>query len=1131
MPDFKFTPYEPQGQAPQQTAPPVPQTGGFQFTPYDPNPTKFQMNAPVLEPKKGYGGIILSSLGTALDFLSRGQYASAKFFDSLGDESVSVLGSLNMAFNELIDPKDRLSFSDVIKRNNAAWANDNPGATAVLGFLGDIALDPTTYLGVGLSKTGLQIGGKTLARVGVEAVKAGEAAIDVKRFLGATKADLVEVLNAEARQAARTGQTAFSPAGTSILKDAGYFDDLSRRALEITQQFDSKVTMGEAEEIAKREIYRDLKDQKYKGLVTDLSAGEVREVAEQRIMRVAAIRDDLKLFEPGGIRLKVGLPFGSQMDIPGSRQALQLLGVNRLAENISTLASKIPGVNTVKRVFNKESGFDKLPTEFVDNFHSIENTFDGAVAQTYRDVQSMVKDIPHERRTVIQEAMSSIDDKTRILEQQLGRTVTQSEADAIKIQGLQAARLTTKEHAFVAATYQSYAQMSELEMRTNLLRSSLANYTHREYTALADPNVVTATMKQSSNNLNTFLGSSQTREYLTLAEARAAGNVPEMDAAVVLAQRMIKHRTKMATAHFNESVREAFGLPAAEYGAQITTKEFNRLPKVVQSSLKSLGDSVYPVGMNDEMKNVLKAMDAGTTWFRRAATVAKPSFATKQYFSNTIQSAMVAGVTAFKAFDPRAAMDAGLLLFDRGKATKELPEFINTILGSKFGSDAVLAQRLAMEHITGTERAVDYASKMEITSVLGTKYPGTEVRDMLQRNGLVNGFDVNGETFGKKIQNALNYNPDSVGGVAKELSKFWNWPKHTEDYGKAMLFINGLRMGYSEKEAVRMTHKALFNYSRGLSQVEKDVFRRVLPFYTYQRFAIPLVLNNAITQPGNAATAQKVVKLFEKMFTGDSLTPAERDTFGDTYLVEQPRLFNGFDKSGKAGFNILNNFTPFDTLSLLEYGKDGSVDYRRTAEKSILAAMTPFLKVPLEEIVGKQFFTGAVMSKAGRMGALDKEGQIDAVLPGFIKDAIGWERRVNLRTGDTSVYINPYLAHASTSFIPAIKNYVNLGDGSKTGWERAMDFIVGVGTAKIDLKQQNQFAQLKGKKEIADLKSSIRSARIRGSKNEYEQSMSDYRDLLTQIGEQHKLQGPIRGQGISNPEQPPTNPEGVQQFK
>ncbi len=1264
MPQDKKLKFVPFG---QPTTPiPTPAPNKPVFTPFVPA----DVQPPDAQPVEGYGGglynvaseiaapfvkPVLSTVSPVIDFLSRGQYASAKFFDSSADVSKGVWQNLKEAWAEAVDPKERLSFSDVIKKRAPKFAVESPNATALLGFLGDVALDPTTYIGVGLVKEGLQIGGKTLTKAGIKGLQLAEEIGGKTRFVERKLAENVNLVKVLGMADDYPAQKAY------YLQELGFTDEVARRAQEIDKISGGKLGIDKSSKIAEQELVKEvrrdyysnttelgdpiknskvqevmyhgtsspnnfkqpkgmswftserefaneyaggvhiggaegsqrvfptrlnirnpykvkdrleqiekvndpdfiseLKQKGYDGILrvdengrkvalpfyddqilstfekqswqskvaTDLSTGEVREKAEQRIMRIADALPEFKSFEKSGLRLTANIPFVATKDIPGSAKFFDLIGVNYLGQNISQLASHIPGRKFAGEVFNKNAGADQVPQEFVEHLRDIENKKDSLIQGVMRDVQTIGQKVNTEGRTKIQNVMYKIDDQSRILEEKLGRGLTQGEADKIKMEGLQGARFTPEEHALVASLYQGYAEMGELEMRTKLLRSSLANYTHREYEVIKDSTQAGNVLRPpSAQGTNTFLGSSQARDYVTMSEARAAGKVPEMDALVVYAQRLIKHRDKMANAQFNEATRHAFGLDVSDYGKQITNDEFKTLPRFAQNSIKMLGDSVYPSGMNETVKDFLKVVDTATGWWKKGAYAIKPSSAPKQLIGNTVLSAMVAGARTFKAFDPRALMDASLAVFSKIIPEKATPDLIKKMVANGFGGDAEFAERVALRNFRNSNDLNNYFANWNAKSVLGTHLNGTEEYKFMLDGGVIKGFDASGESLKIKVNNVLKRNPDSIGTVAGELAKVWNWPSMAEDFSRASLYINARRMGYSSTEAVKLVNKGLFDYARGLSYVEKNVFKRIIPFYTFPRFGIPAVLKNVITKPGQAVTANKVVNLMEKLFAGESLTPAEQETFGSSFVVEQPRVYTGFDKEGKAGFNIFNSLTPFDVLSLVVRKKDGGIDYNRTAEKSVLAAMTPFLKVPAELLIrndkgerGFNFFTGRTLDNAGKLGKLDSDSKLNTILPSFVKDAIGWEIRRDPVSGETKAYVNPYLAHTVGSAVPGVKSWINLGDGSKSGLERSMEFILGIQKVKLDLKAQSEWNALKDNKEVSDLKAKIKLAQLKGSQNEFEKAFKEYNDFIKAIEVKQGLTGQdqIRGQGM-NPEQP-----------
>lgn len=1170
---------------------------------------------------------VISSLGWVADQLSRGQYASAKFFDSNAGDAKTLLDSLSDAAKEFLNPQEKMSFSDLINKRDPQFAKDNPKSTAVIGFLADVALDPLSYLGVGLAKKGLTVGGKTLSKEGTKVLKTGlnlvksegrsvelaDKVTSIQKFLKANNATLPdeEILNLAKKELDKDLQTipdtffkekkriaentfkTENPELQQMLSsmDNNLFNNLSygvkkgKSGLSIEKSADvAKVIERDSEgsPIGVLKIFLDANNnpiqqsiavaKQRQGIGTRLwnfakqngydiesvsgksnyskegadfalarakkkyveppSVGEIYETVEDRISRIAAIpqNEKLKLFEPEGLRLTVGVPLGKQYDVPGSRLVLKALGVDYLQDTIRNVGAKLAAVekvtnpinkkqyanplNTLGRTFVKE--FDptnKVPLEFWDRLHQIENTLDSTVDNVVRTTAQMTKKVAPERQEVFGQLMADIRDASYKKEEELGRALTQQEANEIKNVAITSAKLNADEFALVSQYYQDYAKMQELEMRAGLLNAEVTNYSPRSYELLKDATEMSDLVRNKGNSLSTNLSSSKRTKYATMAEAVADGYVPELNAAVLYANRLINSREKLAAAQFNESVRKIFDL--GEGNHQLSRKEMNQLPKVVQSNIRMLGDAVYPSGMDDTFKNILSAIDTATRGFKRLSYGLKPNAAPRQVISNSMQSAMVQGIKAFKVFDPRAAVDAGMMLLEKTGNTTKLPPFYKKFF-SKYApaqADAVMAERIALDKIVGAERLDSFSNNFKLKSVLGQEYDGNYLRDTMLRD-VVKGFDASGEHIATKVERALSRNTDSIVPVAKELAKFWRWPQLTEDYSRAMLYMNGLRMGYSEKESLKMVNKTLFDYSRGLSYIEKNVFKRLIPFYTFPRFAIPFVTKSLVTKPGNALTGEKLMRLMEKMMTKDSLTPAEQESIPG-YIIEQPRVFSGFDKDGKAYFNIFNNMSPLDALSLLVHDKYGNIDYQRTMEKTVFAQITPYLKVPFELAAQKNFFTGQALEKAGKLGDVN-ESTMSAVIPDDMKELMGWENRINPQTGKAAVYVNPYLAHTSLSVVPALRTWVlDLSDQGLSPLERAMELLGGVKTNKIDLKESSELRTLSFKSELNRLKAKMKIANRKGSTSEYNKAYKDYQELMNAIQESNKVQGTIRGQGLN----------------
>lgn len=1121
----RYAPYKPEAEIQQ-----LPNQG---YAPYQPD-----------SQPEGWGGSIVSTIAPALDIISRPQYASAIFADTMADQSKTIWDAITASISEFVDPKQRLSYSDVIKRRAPEFARNNPKATAVLGFMGDVALDPTTYLGIGFAKSGLTIGRRVLTDVGKDALLRLEKDLAGQTVLTAADKKLkTEIYKAGTKGISAAEQTldkATVRAGVQQTKAAlekelqylGIDPDIATKLAsgQYAKSRSARLALDELNGIAPGIEYG-----KSKGVMRLLAPEEIRERAEQRIVRLAeldtAIAD--KYFHKPALSLKIGLPFGKQKDI------MKILGVEALDKKIKSVATfrdliiakEIPIVSktidiakgvgsTARRLFTRP---DDEP--FKATITQLENDKNFIVGNMERTAVRLFGDLDEAGRKKISELGIQIDDETRKMEKVWGRPVFQAEADIIHNNLVAKAALAPKEMAVFSQLTQDYKTAMELEMEAGLLESFLYNYYPRYYQALADPGE-TSVLFKNRNGFSTSLSSSKARDFETMEEAIAAGFQPELDAAKIYVARMTSSRRAMAVKQFEDNINVMYSMPE---GTKIGSDIFNKtVPSEIKDDIRTLGESVYPSGMNEGVKNFLRGYDRLMGFYRKGATVAKLAFGPKQLTSNTMQLALGTGVSAFKSFDMRSMADAGLLLMDyyRGVGRKGLPEVFQTLFDKwtkgGTGADSVLAGRVAFERLVAEDDVQAFAKSYELINVFGQKYSGTDVIRLGREHGMVVNFDASGEQLFKQVQDLMEYNPNNRWKLTKELIKFWKYPSTFETYSRMMGFVQGLRMGYSPKQAAEVVQKNLFNYVTGLTKFEKDFVRRVVPFYSFQRFVFPALAQNIVRQPGNVATMEKFAGMMEKLIApGDQrLTESEREILGDTVLIEQPFIFSGFDKEGKAAFNILNNFTPLDALSLFVYNqKTDELDVERTAQKTVLAALAPFIKIPIEVAVNKNFFSGRTIEEGGRIGNL-QGGYADAimskVIPDPVKDFIGWENRVNQRTGKVNTYINPYLAHVSMAIFPSMRQFINPLDVEKTPIDKALELFIGAVTVKADLKEQKEWQEITDVGEAEKIRREIRRAMLIGSENEFEKSQRDYVDFIKTIEENHirKNAATVRGQGI-----------------
>src|SRR3990167_536505 len=171
-----------------------------------------------------------------------------------------------------------------------------------------------------------------------------------------------------------------------------------------------------------------------------------------------------------------------------------------------------------------------------------------------------------------------------------------------------------------------------------------------------------------------------------------------------------------------------------------------------------------------------------------------------------------------------------------------------------------------------------------------------------------------------------------------------------EDNSRIAMFLDRLSKGDDVSKAVAQTHKYLFDYT-ALTPFEKNVMRRIVPFYTWMRNNIPLQLESLIAQPGKQA-------LIAKTFRNLSPLTEEQQSNLPQYLQEG--LTASLGKNEQGELKVLGSTgLPFEDLGRLYRGSVG-----RTLEREVIGSTGPLGNI-LGLITGKDFYRGKPTEELG----------------------------------------------------------------------------------------------------------------------------------------------------------------------
>ena len=238
----------------------------------------------------------------------------------------------------------------------------------------------------------------------------------------------------------------------------------------------------------------------------------------------------------------------------------------------------------------------------------------------------------------------------------------------------------------------------------------------------------------------------------------------------------------------------------------------------------------------------------------------------------------------------------------------------------------------------------------------GKKYTGKELANIAKASGAVNESFASHD-FGTKINTYFENNMRATGlqtfknvkeigaseGVPealKPLSKAYNKVlagstvigTNIETTQRMNLFLAALDEGYSIHEASDVVNKFLFDYGE-LSNFEKGVMKRILPFYTFMRKNFPLQIEQMLKAPQIYRNYNYGVKEFE--MSGDDYVPENKRNEWRQDYIQIPNT--GYGINMQFPHQQIERFFDVDKMA---------------------GMLSPAIKAPVELINGEYVYTG-----------------------------------------------------------------------------------------------------------------------------------------------------------------------------
>lgn len=532
------------------------------------------------------------------------------------------------------------------------------------------------------------------------------------------------------------------------------------------------------------------------------------------------------------------------------------------------------------------------------------------------------------------------------------------------------------------------------EKGRGLIKEGLDNYITHIYENPEDA-------KKFSNYVNTVRPGTRfakERAIPTLAEAESLGLKPKLDIEEVLRQRRASSLRATGKSDFLTDVARTQGTPTTKIVDGKEVPNQTPLGNAQIIGTKELSGVSLPseiaeyiqkldkqVIQSESISKTLKLYDKAQNFWKGSVTTWFPAFHVRNAVSNLLQN----------------YLDVGLV----------------QTLNHKFHTTAM--------------KVMGNGNPAGIVKIGKKTYTAGQLRKIMQDSGVLQGigfFDVKGATS--------KYN------AGRRTGRF------IENEARGVNFLANLALTGDPVTAAERTKKFLFDYDN-LSDFEKNIVKRAMPFYTWTGKNMVLQAEQLLKQPGKFANQFKAVNNF-----------AEQPNEQEKALLPD-WMQNKF--VGKLSPNKIGEQRYFYSLgSPLE----SVAQMASNPLKGAVGMISPALKAPVELATGKDFFYDQPISEITNAKDL-------AMLPKSVKNLLGVEEReATTMKGEkyTKVTANPHLLYLlrQTPLSRFLNTSGKVADPKKEATQKYVDLFTGVKISEVDPETQAYYKNKDYKTQLAE---------------------------------------------------------------
>lgn len=444
----------------------------------------------------------------------------------------------------------------------------------------------------------------------------------------------------------------------------------------------------------------------------------------------------------------------------------------------------------------------------------------------------------------------------------------------------------------------------------------------------------------------------------------------------------------------------------------------------------------------DEATNqLLRAFDKAQNLWKASVTSIFPAFHGRNAISNVFLNFLDIGASAIS---PAKHFLSTTLLNDNRIATNLEKEILK-------GGDVGKVAKNSLDTLL---------NKTVLTDDFGKKWTFGEIRKEIKDRRVAFGDEFTGfldiregiqerlgtaVTGGSKVKQVLSkVNPFSQQNIAFKTGR--EVGNAIEQQARVLNFMTNLERTGDVVTAAERTKQFLFDYTN-LSDFEKNVMRRLIPFYTFTRKNLELQVTQALKQPGKLATQAKIFSGVSEMLSGGQLSDEERKNL-PAFLQE--------------GLGIVTERDGDKITIVSSLGLPIEQVFSNLKPNAILGSISPIVAVPLQVAIGKHFFFDKDLKDVNNAIAFKNA-------PQFIKDYIGFTVRKNKDGSDRYIALNPTRLFILNNIPPSSRVVSVIGQleaQNVSGKLKILRQLTGLKPYGEDLELQ---AQIKEKAKIREL--------------------------------------------------------------